>query len=107
MIFQEGANKSSMCTPYNIAVVFLRLSGFLFISLGFLGAIFVLLSILFFALGAPEWFTQIVVPQAIPSALVSPAWILWGLLMLKFSPRLATFIVNRCEMDRTELGKGD
>lgn len=70
-----------MTTSYNVSLVLLRLCGFLFLSLGVLGLVFVVLVIFLYSLGAPEWFSQIVAPQAVQSALIAPAWILWGCIL--------------------------
>ena len=90
-----------MITPYNLALVLTRFAAFLFISFGILGLVFLMIFLFFFSLGAPEWFSQIIVPQAVQSALIAPVWLLWGCGLFRMSRRLATFIAKPYDSDKS------
>jgi len=98
-----------MTSPYNLAIVLLRVFGCIAVFLALLGFVFVGLFLFLFLLGAPDWFSQSVAPYAIQSAVGSPIWLIGGFVMILLSPRLARSIAKACERASTggELEKLD
>ncbi|MBM4297842.1 MAG: hypothetical protein FJ143_08890 [Deltaproteobacteria bacterium] len=86
-----------MNTPYNLAIVLLRLFGCIAVFLALLGFVFVAAFVVLLVIGAPEWFSQSVAPYAIQSAVGSPLWLIGGFIIIILSRRLASFIVKACE----------
>jgi hypothetical protein len=88
-------------SPYNLAIVLLRVVGCIFVFLALLGFVFVASFLFLFLLGAPDWFSQSVAPYAIQSAVGSPIWLIGGLVMILLSRRLGRFIARACEASET------
>ena len=85
-----------MNTFNNIALIFLRYTGCLFLFFAISNFLFVLSFVVLFLLGAPEWFTQIMAQSVVQSVIGGPIWILGGCLFIIFSQRLVKFIVKQC-----------
>lgn len=90
-----------MNSPYNLAIVLLRVFGCIAVFLALLGFVFVASFLFLFLLGAPDWFSQSVAPYAIQSAIGSPIWLIGGFVIIFLSRRLASFIVKACEPSET------
>jgi hypothetical protein len=94
-----------MTSAYNMAIVLLRFSGVLFVSLGLLGLMFIGQFAFISLRGAPDWFSQSVAPFAIQSMLASPLYIIGGCLIIRFSRRLTQFIIKFCTPKETVSGE--
>jgi len=84
-----------MNSPFDTALIFVRLFGFISIFLSAFGFAFVggfLISINL--LGTPDWFLKVVAPYAVTNIISSPIWLIGGFMIIKNSHRLAKFIAK-------------
>jgi hypothetical protein len=86
-----------MNSPYNLALVLLRVFGCIAVFLALLGFVFAASFVVLLLVGVPDWFSQSVAPYAIQSAVGSPLWLIGGFIIILLSRRLASFIVKACE----------
>ena len=91
-----------MNKPFETALIFLRLFGFICIFLSATGFAFVAGVLVFINfLGTPGWFLQSVAPYAVTSFISSPIWLIGGFIIIKFSRRLARFVAKASESNET------
>ena len=86
-----------MNSPYNLAVVVLRVFGCIAVFFALLGFVFAASFVVLLLVGVPDWFSQSVAPYAVQSAVASPLWLIGGFIIIFLSRRLASFIVKACE----------
>jgi hypothetical protein len=80
---------------YNNALVLLRFVGFIFVMFGLLGFVYVgIVVALVVQRTAPEWFIGSLQPYLASSVTSSPIYVLFGVLILGPSKRLARFITK-------------
>ena len=90
-----------MNSPYNLAIVLLRVFGCIAVFLALVGFVFVASFVVLLLVGVPDWFSQSVAPYAIQSAVGSPLWLIGGFIFILLSRRLASFVANACEPSET------
>ncbi len=85
-----------MNTPYNLAMVLLRLFGCIAIFLAVLGIAFAAAFLFLYLLGAPDWFCQSVGTYAVQSVVAAPICFIGGCVIILFCRRLAGSIAKPC-----------
>jgi len=86
-----------MTNPNAIALLLVRFLGLIALLLGVIWIAYVVAAFCLLASGAPQWITT-GVWQYMPYALsCGPIWLLAGIALLRFSPRLARFVAKGVE----------
>ncbi len=83
-----------MDRPYNIALILIRFFGFIGVAFGVMWLVNVIATLAVHLLGAPDWLTEPLWHMASQALLSGPIWALTGLLILKYSGKLAAFVAR-------------
>jgi hypothetical protein len=81
-----------MDRSYNTALVLIRFLGFVSVLMGAMWLVNIAATLAIDVFGAPEWVTRSLWQMASQAFLSGPIWALAGLLILRYSRKLASFV---------------
>ncbi len=83
-----------MDKPYNVALVLIRFFGLVGLLFGVMWLINLAATLAVQLFGAPDWLTKPLWYMASQALLSGPIWALAGILVLRYSARLAAFVAR-------------
>jgi hypothetical protein len=82
---------------YNNAIVLVRFLGFYFVISGIIGFAYLLAALIAQVAGAPNWLMNPPLYFAAQGIFGNPIYVVAGVILLRKSRSIATFIVKHCE----------